>query len=121
MCSVCAMLLQMYPILCDPLDCSLPDFWVHGIEHTGVGCHALHQGIFLTQGVKPHLLPLLHWQLGSLPLAPPGKPSEHISFGQVRKAVATLCIPRDTSFNKRNCKFIHPLTWTGSEGLKKCH
>ena len=32
------------------------------------------QGIFPTQGLNPHLLCLLHWQAGSLPLAPPGKP-----------------------------------------------
>ena len=32
------------------------------------------QGIFLTQGLNLHLLCLLHWQLGSLPLGPPGKP-----------------------------------------------
>ena len=30
------------------------------------GCPALLQGIFLTQGVKPSLLGLLHWQAGSL-------------------------------------------------------
>ena len=42
--------------------------------NTGVGCHALLQGIFPTQGLNPHLLSLLHWQQGSLPLAPPGKP-----------------------------------------------
>ena len=27
-------------------------------------------------GLKPHLLSLLHWQAGSLPLLPPGKPRE---------------------------------------------
>ena len=40
-------------------------------KNTGVGCHALLQGIFLTQGLN---LSLQHWQEGSLPLAPPGKP-----------------------------------------------
>ena len=30
--------------------------------------------IFPTQGLKPHLLSLLLWKVGSLPLAPPGKP-----------------------------------------------
>ena len=44
-------------------------------KDTGVGCHALLQGIFPTQGWNPHLLCLLRWQAGSLPLAPPGKPS----------------------------------------------
>ena len=37
-------------------------------------CHALLQGFFLTQGLNPCLLCLLHWQVGSLPLTPPGKP-----------------------------------------------
>ena len=43
-------------------------------KKTGVGCCALLQGIFLTQGAKLCLLHLLHWWAGSLPLAPPRKP-----------------------------------------------
>ena len=43
-------------------------------KSTGVGCHALLQGIFLIQGLNPSLLHLLHWQVGSLLLVPPGKP-----------------------------------------------
>ena len=31
------------------------------------------QGIFPTQGSNLSLLHLLHWQVGSLPLAPPGR------------------------------------------------
>ena len=49
--------------------CQVP--LVHGDspgKNTGVGCHAL------LQGLNPHLLHLLHWQAGSLPLAPDGKP-----------------------------------------------
>ena len=38
-------------------------------KNTGVGCHFLLQGIFLTHGSNPHLLLLLHWQASSLPLA----------------------------------------------------
>ena len=37
-------------------------------KNTGVGCHFLLQGNFLTQGSNPHLLHLLHWQVESLPL-----------------------------------------------------
>ena len=33
------------------------------------------QGIFLTQGLKLHLLCLLHWQADSLSADPPGKPT----------------------------------------------
>ena len=47
--------------------------WGSPGRNTGVGCHALLQGIFPTQGSNPDLLCLLHWQVGSLPLAPPGK------------------------------------------------
>ena len=35
---------------------------------------AILQGIFLAQGSNSCLLRLLHWQVGSLPLVPPGKP-----------------------------------------------
>ena len=43
-------------------------------KNTRVGFHAHLWGIFLTQGINPHLLGLTHWQVGSLPLTPPGKP-----------------------------------------------
>ena len=43
-------------------------------RNTGVGCHALLQGIFLTQGSNLCLSHLLRWQVGSLLLAPRGKP-----------------------------------------------
>ena len=57
-----AMSLQSCLALCDTMDCSLPDSSVHGMnspgKHTGVGCHALLQGIFLTQGPNLYLLHL---------------------------------------------------------------
>ena len=77
------------PTLCDPTDCSPPGSSVLGDssgKHTGVGCHALLQGIFPSQGSNPCLLHLLHWQAGSLPLAPPEKSTcrqcKHIIFSQ---------------------------------------
>ena len=48
--------------------------WDYSGKNTRVGCHALLQGIFLTQVSNFHLLFLLHWQVDSLPLAPPGNP-----------------------------------------------
>ena len=48
--------------------------WDSPGKNTGVGCDALLQGIFMTQGSNPYLFHLLHWQAGSLLLAPPGKP-----------------------------------------------
>ena len=43
-------------------------------KNTGKGCHALPQEILPTQGLNPSLLRLLHWQVGSLPRWPLGKP-----------------------------------------------
>ena len=59
--------------------------WPYGLYPSGfsfcgilqariLGCHSLLQGIFPTQGLNLSLLCLLNWQMGSLPLAPPGKP-----------------------------------------------
>ena len=46
--------------------------WDFPGEDAGVGCHFLLQGIFQTQGSNPCLLHLMHWQVDSLPPAPPG-------------------------------------------------
>ena len=74
--------LQSCPTLCNPMDCSPPGSSVHGDspgKNTEAGCHALLQGIFPTQGSNLQLLHLLHWQEGSLPLAPPGETQEKIT------------------------------------------
>ena len=47
---------QSCPTLCDPMNGSPPGSSVHGNspgKNAGVGCHALLQGIFLTQGWNP--------------------------------------------------------------------
>ena len=49
---------QSFPTLCGPMDCSPPGSSVHGAspgKNTGVGCHALLQGIFPTQRWNPGL------------------------------------------------------------------
>ena len=62
-----ANLLQLCLTLCDPMDCSPSGSPVHEIspgKNTGVGGHALLQGISLTQGLNLHLLWPLHcWQI----------------------------------------------------------
>jgi len=70
--------LQSCLTLCNAMDCSLPGSSVHGILQARIlewVYHALLQGIFPTQGSNLRLLCLLHRQRGSLPLAPPGKPT----------------------------------------------
>ena len=59
--------------LCDPTDklARLLSPWDFPGNTTGVGCHFLLQGIFLTQGSNPSLL---HSQVDSLPLSHLGSP-----------------------------------------------
>ena len=70
--------------------------WSHGLwftrlfwpwnspgKNTGVGCHFLLQGIFLTQGSSPRLLNLLHWQVDSLPLRHMGSHTTCILASQI--------------------------------------
>ena len=49
---------QSCPTLCDLMDCSPPGSFVQRSspgKNTAVSCHALLQGIFLTQGLNPGL------------------------------------------------------------------
>ena len=58
-----------------------------------MGCHALLQQIFPTQGLNPSLLRLLHWQACSLLLAPPGKP--YVTWLLTKTYVSThFCYPK---------------------------
>ena len=80
--NTCASSLQSCLTLCDPTDCSPPGSSVHGDspgKSTGVGCHALLQGIFPIRRPNLCLLSLLHGQACSLPLVLPGKPSKHLN------------------------------------------
>ena len=61
--------MQLYGLQPIRLFCS----WDSPSKNTWLGCHALLQRIFPTQESSLCFLCLLHWQAGSLPLAPPGK------------------------------------------------
>ena len=57
MCYMC-LVTQSHMTVCDAMGCSPPGSSVHGdspSKNTGVGCHALLQGILLTQGSNPGL------------------------------------------------------------------
>ena len=63
-------------------------------KNTGVSSYALLQGIFPTQGLKRYLLYLLHWQVRSLPLAPPEKPIIGLS------TIVQIFFPKSVPFIK---------------------
>ena len=79
---------------------------------SGLPCPPL--GILLTQEQNPCLLCLLHWQAGSLPLAPPGKPINCSRFYYTLKNLVTLqvILPQVT------CK-ISLCGWSGCNSLKQ--
>ena len=94
-------------------------------KNTDVGCHALLQRIFLTQGSNPHLLSLVHWQVSSLPLMPLGKPNKSYQF-MIRLYVNGLNSPikrhRVTEWVKKKktqlysaCKEIQPVHSEGDQ------
>ena len=72
----CMLSLFSYVPLCDPMDPTgqAPLSMDSPDKNTGVGCQALLQGIFPTQGSNPCLWRLLHWQAGFLPLCHLGSP-----------------------------------------------
>ena len=58
-CMFTCLLTQLCSTLCSPMNCSPPGSSVHGDslgKNTGVGCHALLQGIFPSQRSNPGLL-----------------------------------------------------------------
>ena len=84
--------------------CGLRCPWNSPGQNTGVGCHALLQGIFSTQGSNPHFLCLPHCQAGSLPVAPPTKPWRH--YAEWNKSVMKGLL----LYNSTYMKFLELLT-----------
>ena len=74
---------QSCPTLCNPIDGSPPGSPVPGslqartLEWIAI---SFSRGIFSTQGSKPHLSHLLHWQADSLPLSHQGSPYSRTRF-----------------------------------------
>ena len=64
---------KLCPTLCNPglKPARVLCLWNSSGKNTGVGCHALLQGTFPTQGSDSCLLP---WQVDSLPLSHQGSP-----------------------------------------------
>ena len=80
--SVRATLIQSCLTLCDPMDYSPSGSSVHGIPQARI---LELVAISFSRGSSQsnsHLLCLLHWQAGSLLLAPPGKPLKHKILAQ---------------------------------------
>ena len=55
------------PTLCDPIDCSLPGSYIHGISQARIlnGLLFPPPGDLSDPGIEPESLCLLHWQVDS--------------------------------------------------------
>ena len=79
---------QLCSTLCNPMDCNLPGSSVLGIFQVSIlewVAMPSSRRSFSTQGLSPCLLCLLHWQAGSLPLAPSGKSDSSESWASEQK------------------------------------
>ena len=83
-CSVLSNSLQPHGLQPAKLLC----LWDSPGKKTGVGCHFLLWGIFLTRGLSPRLL-CLHWQAGSIPLAPPWRFHQLLQLMDVLNSCST--------------------------------
>ena len=69
--------LQLCLTLCDPMDYSLPDSFVHGILQARIlkwAAMPSSGGSSLSRGWTHIFYVYTHWLVDSLPLVPPGKP-----------------------------------------------
>ena len=97
------------PTLCNPMDRSLPGSSAHGDspgKKTGVGCHALLQGIFPTQLSKPSFP---HWRWFS-----------SVQFS--RSVVSNSLQPHESQHTRPPCPSPAPGVHSGSCPLSRwCH
>ena len=107
----CVLSLQSCLTLYDPMDCSPPGIypWDSPRKNTGVGCRALLQGIFPTQGLKPCFLCLLRWQGSFYHL---GNPDVCMKWKwKVAQLCPTLCDPMDQA--PPSMEFSRQEYWSG--------
>ena len=71
---VCAKSLQSCLTLCDPMDCNPPDSSVHGILQARILEWVAISSSRGSSQCREQTCVSWHWQVGSLPLVPPGKP-----------------------------------------------
>ena len=112
-CAVLCLVSQSGPSLCSPMDCSPPGSSVREGspgKNTGVGCHALLQGIFPTQGLKPRAPAL---QAESLPSEPPGK-SMNTGVGSL-SLLQGIFLTKKLNWGLLHCRWIlQQLSYEGS-------
>ena len=129
---LCAKSLQSCPAICDSMDCSPPGSLSMGFSRQEYwsGLPFPSPGTVPTQRSNPCLSCRLHWQVGSLPLAPPGKPFIYWSYTCLQRMTqssqkdrvwrAWLSLPvgvnKSSEFKRfRREKSVEERSWVGAE------
>ena len=94
--SMHAKLPQWCLTFCDPVECSLMDSSVHGTVQARILEPFPSLVDLPNPGIESMPLSLLHWQVGSFPLAPPGKTFPHLCCS-VAQSCLTFCNLMDCS------------------------
>ena len=119
----CYFVAKLYVILLRPQGLQLTRIlcpWDFPGKNTGVCCHLLLQGIFVTQRLNPRLL---QRQADFLPLTHQGSPVEYYSAMKTNKIVSLLeswmdlerVIQRRESEREKQRLNIHVYMWDGEE------
>ena len=122
-CAVLCLVAQSCPTLCDSIDYSPSSSSVHRDspgKNTRVSCHALLQGICLTQGSNPGLP---HCRLIFLPADLPGKPpQEHSSVQFSHSVMSDALRPYGLQHTRLPCPSPTPRVYSNSCPLSWwCH
>ena len=108
LCACCAKLLQSCLTLCDPMDCSPLGYPVHGIlqarilEWVAMPCSR-------RSSRSRDRTYTLHWQMGSLPLAPPYVLTIH--------SLITLILWNEVKWKSLSCVLLFATPWTVVHGI----
>ena len=105
-CVALCLVVQLYPTLCDPMDCSPPVSSVHGIlqaKNTEVGSHAFLQGIFLAQELN---LGLLRCRQILYRLSHQESPINQIHRGQLKLTLQIVSTDGDDNLQEVSTKHL---------------
>ena len=110
---VLCLVTQLYPTLCDLIDCNPSGSSVHGdspSKNPGVGCRAFLQGNLPNPGIKPRALTL---QADFLSSEPPGKPM-NIGVGSL-SLLQGIFLTQESNWSLLYCRrFLYQLSYQGS-------
>ena len=115
---IVVLLISRFQLFCDPHGLQHTCPWLFPGKNTGVGCHFLLWGIFLTQGSNPCFL---HWQVIILPLSHQGRPTVTTDLHKLKYEQGWKCDSPSCCQSCQLCPSVAPcgLPLTAPASLKE--